>query len=108
MANDDLAALIEEVEAGWRVDITNHDYTNDSRDDVEVTEVRDDGVILRPKRPWSSQGRGFSTMHLTWENLEVTGRIARLYIMGTSITSRTTPGVKRLAKTFTFRPPRPY
>lgn len=87
MVNDDLAALIEEIEAGWRVDITNHDYIDDSRDDAEVTEIRDDGVILHPKRPWSSQGRSFSTMHLTWDGLEVTGRTARLYIMGTSITS---------------------
>lgn len=108
MTDNDLSALIEEVEVGWRVDIANHDYGDDSRDDVEVTEIQDDGVILRPKRAWSSQGRSFPTMHLTWDNLEVTGRTARLYIMGTSITSRTTPGVKRLARTFTFRPPRPY
>lgn len=105
---DDLSALIEEVGVGWRVDIADHDYIDASRDDAEVAEVHDDGLTLRPKRAWSSQGRQFSTMRLTWEGLEVTGRTARLYIMGTSITSRTMPGVRRLAKTFVFRPPSPY
>lgn len=107
MPNDDLNALIAEVGVGWRVDITDHDYLNDSRKGVKVTAIREDGVTLRPKRVWASQGRAFSTMHLTWDGLEVTGRTARLYVMGTSITSRTTPGVRRLAKVFVFEPPLP-
>lgn len=105
MTDDGLNVLIDEVTVGWRVDITDHDYLNDSRKGVEVTAIRDDGVTLRPKRAWSSQGRGLPVMHLTWESLEVTGRTARLYVMGTSITSRTAPGVRRLVKTFVFKPP---
>lgn len=104
-----LAALKAEVAEGWKVKIADHDYLGDSRDDVTVTAVTEDGLVLTPKRPWASQGRSFRTMNFTWSGTrEVTGRTVRLYTVGTSITSRSTPGVRRLVKTFTFSPPREY
>lgn len=104
---DAMAALRAEITEGWTVKIINHDYITDSRDDVTVTRVRDDGLDLTAKRAWASQGRKFPTMNFTWGgDREVTGRTVRLYSVGTSITSRTTPGVRRLIKTFVFTPPR--
>jgi len=104
---NDLDKLRAEVAVGWKVRITDHDHSSESRDDVTVTEVRADGMTLTPRRPWSSQGRKFSTMWFPWENKdEVSGRTVRLYTVGTGITSRSQPGVRRLVKTYVFEPPR--
>jgi hypothetical protein len=97
-----LAALKAEITAGWRVKITDHDYGNGSRDDVTVIEVRADRLTLRPKRPWSSQGRSFSTMNFTWwGDKEVTGRTVNLFHTPPPHTGKS----RRLIKTFTFIPP---
>lgn len=106
MAETNTAGTRPDVREGWTVVITDHDYLNDSRDNVTVTDVREDGATLRPRRPWSSQGRRFPTMNITWTRLEWSGNTARLYTMPTGITSRSTPGVRRLIKTFAFAPPR--
>lgn len=102
-----LATLRSQITVGWKVKITDHDYLNDSRDDVTVTAVHDDAHILTPRRPWSSQGRKFPHMSFTWSgDLEVDGRTVRLYRTATSITSRSYPGQRQLVKTFVFTPPR--
>lgn len=100
-----LAALRAEITVGWTATITDHDYGNDSRDDVTVSAVREDHLILRPKRPWSSQGRSFPTMTVRWDgDREVSGRTVRLYHTPPPHTGKS----RRLIKTFTFAPPRPY
>lgn len=103
----DLDKLRAEVAEGWKVRIVDHDYGSESRDDVTVTKVTADGLTLTAKRPWSNQGRKFPTMRFSWEGMsEVTGHTVRLYTVGTAITSRSMPGVRRLIKTFNFEPPR--
>lgn len=100
-----LAALRREIVAGWRVKIVDHDYIMDSRDHVTVIEVRADHLTLRPKRPWSSQGRSFPTMNFTWgDNKEVDGRTVRLYTTPAPHTGKS----RRLIKTFVFSPPKEY
>lgn len=111
---DDLTTLKAEVEVGWKVKITNHDYLDDSRDDVTVAEVHDGHLILRPKRPWSSQGRQFATMEFAWDEAEegvtgssdqkVSGRTVRVYHTPPPHTGKS----RRLVKTFVFSPPSPY
>jgi hypothetical protein len=110
----DLAALRAEVAEGWKVKITDHDYLNDSRDDVTVTRVTDNGLVLTPFRPWSSQGRKFVSMIFTWDkeeegvtgrnDQEVSGRTVHLYHTPPPHTGKS----RRLVKTFVFSPPREY
>lgn len=72
---DALTTLRQEIAEGWKVKITDHDYLNDSRDDVTVESIIDGDLILRAKRPWSSQGRSFPHMSFPWTgDLEVDGR----------------------------------
>lgn len=99
-----LEDLAKEIQPGWRVDITDHDYIADSRDDAEVTTVRENAVELTPKRPWSSQGRNFSSTILTWDDkdAEVSGRTVRLYHTPPPHTGK----ARRLITTYTFKPPR--
>jgi hypothetical protein len=98
-----LIALKQEITVGWRVKIIDHDYINDSRDDVTVTEVRADHLTLRPKRAWSSQGRSFPTMNFTWGGDRVVdGRTVRLYHTPAPHTGKS----RRLIKTFVFSPPK--
>lgn len=108
-----LDTLRAEVTVGWRVKIINHDYINDSRDAVTVIAVSDEGVTLKPKHPWSSQGRSFPTMNFTWRedeeetvtgrnDQEVDGRTVRLYHTPPPHTGKS----RRLIKTFVFSPPR--
>lgn len=100
-----LAALRAEITVGWTVKITDHDYINDSRDNVTVAQVRADHLILRPWRAWGSQGRKFSTMTFTWGgDREVDGRTVRLYTTPLPHTGKS----RRLIKTFVFAPPREY
>lgn len=103
-----LAVLRSEIAVGWRVKITDHDYLNDSRDDVTVTEVQNDHLILCPKRAWSSQGRRYPTMMFSWDDddddQEVDGRVIRLYHTPPPHTGKS----RRLIKTFTFAPPTEY
>jgi hypothetical protein len=97
--------LENEITVGWRVKITDHDYINDSRDDVTVTAVSEDGLTLTPKLAWSSQGRGFKTMHFRWDgDREVDGRTVRLYHTPLPHTGKG----RRLIKTFEFSPPSAY
>lgn len=104
-----LRALRNEIISGWKVKITDHDYLADSRDDVTVIEVRANHMILRPKRPWGSQGRNFPTMTFTWgSDLEIDGRTVRLYVTAAGTTSRSYKGERRLVKTFVFTPPKEY
>jgi hypothetical protein len=101
--------LRDKIQPGWRVKIIDHDYLSDSRDDVRVESVTSDGLILRPRKPWTSQGRGYPTMHFTWGgDQEIDGDTVRLYRTATSITSRSMPGQRILTKTFAFAPPRDY
>ena len=99
-----LDTLKAEITAGWRVKITDHDYISDSRDDVTVTEVSEDGsLMLTPKRPWSSQGGTLTFMWFTWSgDKEVTGRKVRLYHTPPPHTGKS----RRLIKTFIFSPPK--
>lgn len=100
-----LAALKAEITVGWRVKITDHDYLNDSRDDVTVTEVVGDEMILRPRESWSSQGRKFPIMSFTWDtDMEVDGRTVRLYHTPPPHTGKS----RRLLKTFVFTPPKEF
>lgn len=96
--------LRAKVQVGWRVKIVDHDYLNDSRDDVLVTEVRDNGVVLTPKKPWTSQGRKFPFMVLDdWdgEEAEVDGMRIRIFHTPPERTGKP----RRLVKTFVFIPP---
>jgi hypothetical protein len=104
----DMEKLRAEITAGWKVRLINHDYGSEGRDDCVVEDVTDDGFTIRPKRPWSSQGKRFTTLSFSWDNgiKEVTGRKVNSYAMPTAITSRSTPGVRRLAMTYIFEPPR--
>jgi hypothetical protein len=98
-------ALRSEITVGWRVKIIDHDYLNDSRDDVTVEQVTDTGLILYPRRPWSSQGRSLSTMTFRWDgDLEVDGRTVHLFHTPPPHTGKP----RRLIKTFVFTPPREY
>lgn len=101
----DLEKLQAEVQVGWTVKIVDHDHLNDSRDDVTVDEVRPDGLTLRAKKPWSSQGRKYPTMNFTWANKdEVDGHRVRLYHTPPARTGK----ARRLIKTFVFTPPKEY
>jgi hypothetical protein len=103
-----LRALAAQIQPGWTVDITDHDYLSDSREGAVVESVTADQITVRPRRPWSSQGRRFRTMRIEWDDrdLEVDGYVLRLYTTPASTTSRSTRGVRRIVKTFWFRPPR--
>jgi hypothetical protein len=106
---DAITALRNEITAGWKVKITDHWYLSESRDDVTVDQVTDTGLILRPRRPWASQGRSFTTMFFHWDgDLEIDGRTVTTYRTATSITSRSTPGQRQAVKTFAFIPPKEY
>lgn len=98
--------LRDEITVGWTVKITDHDYLNNSRDRVTVTTVTDNGLTLTPKRPWSSQGRRYPTMHFTWDDNgdrhEIDGHTVRLYRTPPPHTGKS----RRLIKTFEFAPPR--
>jgi len=98
----DLERLRAEVAPGWKVKIVDHDYLNDSRDDVTVEAGPDGALLLRPKKPWASQGRTFPTMAFTWDGeKEVDGRRVRLFHTPPPRTGK----ARRLIKTFVFAPP---
>lgn len=99
---DALAALRAEITAGWTVDIIDHDYLADSREDARVERVTDDGLIIRPRRPWSSQGRSFPFTSFTWDkDGEADGHTVHLYHTPPPHTGKS----RRLIKTYRFRPP---
>lgn len=100
----DLDKLRAEVAVGWKVRITDHDHSSESRDDVTVTEVTADGLTLTPKRPWSSQESKFATMSFRWDSGD---RV----VDDLRVDSYTTPAPhtgksRRRIKTFVFEPPR--
>lgn len=101
-----LDTLASEIQKGWRVKIIDHDYLNDSRDDVEVTSVYEDRVVLTSKRFWHSQERRFTTTVLGWRvdpaSMEVEGRTVRIYHTPPPHTGKS----RRLIKTYIFMPPR--
>lgn len=99
----EMDALREQIKPGWTVKIIDHDYGNDSRDDVTVEQVASWGMTLRPKKPWSSQGRSFPTMTFPWngEGKEVSGLCVRLYHTPPPHTGKS----RRLVKAFVFSPP---
>lgn len=97
--------LPEDVAEDWNVVITDHMHSSESRDTVKIEKIDADGLILRPKRPWSSQGRSFPTMRLDWDGMEIDGLTARRYTVPTGTTSRTTAGVRYVSRTYTFQPP---
>lgn len=105
--HDRIAALATEIATGWTVDITDHDYLNDSRDGARVEKVTDNILVLRPRHAWSSQGRKFPQMNFTWDatDLEVQedGHTVRLYRTPPPHTGKS----RRLIKTFRFHPPTP-
>jgi hypothetical protein len=103
------AAVTEE----WTVDIRDYDCTNDSRDGVSIENLTEEGMTLRPKRGWSSQGWGFATAAFSWEDpagdlVEVEGTTVYHFYMPTSITSRSTPGKRECYKSYRFNKPRGY
>lgn len=102
-----LEELREAVQVGWTVRIIDHGYTADGRDKVAVEEVTANGLILRPRRPWASQGMKFFTMELSWDgDVEVEGMTLHCYYTPTGTTSRTWAGVRQLSKSFVFTPPK--
>jgi hypothetical protein len=103
-----MESLRAEITDGWKVEIINHLYGSEGREDCTVENVTEDGFVIRPKRPWTNQGRKFTTVRFLWSTgiKEVTGRKVYLYSIGTGITSRSMPGVKRLDITYVFEPPR--
>lgn len=102
-AADALAVLRAAITPGWTVDIIDHDYMPDSRSAVRVDRVSADRLILRPALPWSSQGRKYPTMSLTWDSdLVADGYTVRLYRTPPPHTGKS----RRVVKTFTFHPPR--
>lgn len=104
-----LAQLRAKITTDWTVDVIDHDYADDSRDGARITEAHALGVIIKPGRAWSSQGRGYPTMSVRWSpDMVAEGNTVHLYRVPTSTTSRSTPGVPHLVKSFRFHPPRPY
>lgn len=106
-----LEELREQIAEGWKVRIIDHDYGSEGRDDCEIREVEKGGFVIVPKKPWSSQGVKFTFRHFIWETtneLVADGLKIHVYVMPTAITSRSTPGVRRLSKTYVFTPPRGY
>lgn len=101
-----LDALKAEITVGWKVKITDHDYLNDSRDDVTVETVTDDGLVFRPRKPWFSQGRKFTVGSLSWYSgdWEADGRTVRLYHTPPPRTGKS----RRLIMTYVFSPPSDY
>ena len=104
---------LEELKAAitteWTVRIIDHGYTNDGRTDVAIEKITEDGFTLRPKQPWTSQGRKFSTMEFSWDgDLGMEGMTVTLYYTPTGTTSRTRAGVRQAAKSFVFSAPRGY
>jgi hypothetical protein len=112
---NELSGLLTHIQPGCPVTITDHEYTSESRDNATVEKIDGSGVTIRPSRPWSSQGQAFRVTVLTWQgDLEwkATGDARHgnrrfhvdLYVTPTSITSRSTPGNRKLVKTYTFFP----
>lgn len=124
MTMNDITTLAAEITDGWTVDITDHDYLNDSREGARV-EVKPSGLVLRPRRPWSSQGRSYPTMQVVLDparDWEVDGYTLRLYrrkqvhryenIPGPGKRVRSLgriddpSGAREIVKTFRFHPPK--
>lgn len=103
-----VAALRSRITAGWTVDITNHDYIADSHDGALVERITDDGaLIIKPRKGWSSQGRGFGFTRLTWDGeMDADGDTLHVWTIPTGVTSRSTPGVPHRVKSYRFHPPR--
>lgn len=96
--------LSARITPGWTVDITDHDYLADSREGAHVEQISSEGMIFRPRRPWSSQGRTFTVGSLAWEggDWEFDGDTARLFHTPPPHTGKS----RRLIKTYRFHPPR--
>jgi hypothetical protein len=104
-----LEELKAAVQVGWTVRIIDYGYTNDGRDNVAVEKVTAEGLTLRPRQPWTSQGRRFSTMEFHWGgDVEVEGTTLHRYYTPTGTTSRTQARVRQLSKSFVFTAPKGY
>lgn len=110
---NELGPLLAHLHVGCKVDITDHQYLSESREGAVMERVDGRGAVIRPRRPWFSQGRTFPVTHLTWDgDLEWTATgdarygnrrfHVKLYTTPTSITSRSTPGKRELVCTYTF------
>lgn len=109
---------LEELKAavadGWTVDVRNSENLDDDRDGCTVEKVTPEGFVIRARHPWRSQGHQWPTMNFTWDGDEevtrsgASGVTVQSYITGTSITSRSTPGVRRAARRFVFHAPKGY
>lgn len=107
MTLEELKAAVTEE---WTVDIRDYGYTNDSRKGAAIENLTEEGMTLRPKRGWSSQGRGFATTTFSWKDpaeglVEIKGTTVYHFYMPTSITSRSTPGKRECYKAYTFVAP---
>lgn len=114
MTLDELKALITDK---WTAKVLDHDYVNDSRDDVAIEDVTEDGLTLRPKRSWGSQGHTYPTMELSWAREETAathgyrieqGPAGRFIYHVTRNKATSRAGANHLVKSFTFIPPKGY
>lgn len=107
---NDLDELRAQLADGWTVKITDHDYLNDSREGT-LYNVTPEGFRVRFKRPVQSQGRTYPGSLFLWDLRDGDkhvreGNTVHFYVMGRSLTSRTTPGKLRLCKSYTFSAPK--
>lgn len=106
---NDIQELKDMIQVGWKVEITDHDYLNNSGT-ATITEITEFGMTLTRRYPVSSQGRSFPSMLLSWDLKDGDkhvreGNTIHFYVMGRAITSRSTPGVHRLCKSYKFIAP---
>lgn len=97
---NDLRTLIAQIEPGWTVKTTNHDYIASSGINT-VTEVTATKLLTKLGKPVTNQGRRFTTSYFTWptegDDFEVSGMTLRTY--------RKSYGSRVIALTLTFAPP---
>jgi hypothetical protein len=89
-----LRALVEQIEPGWTVETTNHDYIKDSGARV-VTSV--DDKTLHEKGTGSDRRSFYYAWPKEGDDFEVQGRTLRTY--------RQSYGSRVIALTMTFAPP---
>lgn len=99
-------SLREKITTEWKVKISNHLYLSESRDNVAIESITENGMVLKPRKAWGSQGMKFPTQTFTWDgDLEVVGNKVHVYTTHKGLTSRTRPGQRECVATYTFIPP---
>lgn len=94
--------LRDKITTEWTVKITNHDYLNDSRDDVKIQDVTPGAIVMRPAKAWASQGRKFPTTIFTWDgDMEVEGTTVHVFHTPPPHTGKS----RRRIKTYKFIAP---